>query len=195
MSVKPERAERLKAARHVEGDRKLARVRSALTEFERGGLSFSNAELARAAKVSRRFIYDHRELLAEADKVRALTVAAAASSVATGAALTMASLRADLENTKAQSHRLRDRLLAAETRLAELLGSQAAANVGWVPPDVQRRLDEADVERAQLATRVRELEEELEQVRRLNRELMTHVNRQSGTLMSSGRAAAQHSAP
>jgi len=177
MPLSSERAQRLTVSRHSESERKLAQVRSALAGFERSGVSFSNAALARAAKVSRRFIYDHHELLAEADKIRSLIVATAASGAAAGAALTTASLRADLENTKAQNRRLRDNLHAAEARLAELLGSQSAAEVGWVPPDVQRRLDEADFERGRLADRIRELEDELEQVRRLNRELMARANR------------------
>ena len=177
MLLNPERVTRLKASRQAEGERKLAQVQSALAELERSGTSFANAELARVAKVSRRFIYDHPELLAEADRVRARCVAAATSALVSGATVTMASLRADLENGKAQNRRLHEKLHAAETRLAELLGSQAAAEVGWVPPDVQRRLDEADVERAELAGCIRELEEELEQVRRLNRELMAQVNR------------------
>jgi hypothetical protein len=177
MSPDAERIARLKTSRRTEGERKFARVQSALAELERAGMAFSNAQLARAAKVSRRFVYDHPELLAEADQVRARSVAAATSTLAAGQALTMASLRADLENAQAQNRRLIDQLHAAETRLAELLGMQAAAEVGWVPPDVRRQLDAAETERARLSARIRELEEELEQVRRLNRELMAQVNR------------------
>lgn len=179
MSPNAEQAARLKASRQADGDRKLAQVQAALVELERAAVSFSNADLARVAKVSRRFLYDHPEALADANRVRARGIAATASDLASGAALTVASLRADLENSRAQNRRLRDSLHTSEARLAELLGAQAAAEVGWVPPDVQRRLAEAEVERAQLAGHIRELEEELEQVRRLNRELMAQVNRAS----------------
>jgi chromosome segregation ATPase len=86
-------------------------------------------------------------------------------------------LRADLENAKAQNTRLRDQLAAAEARLRELLGAEAAADVGWTPPDVQRRLDEYTDQQARDKARIRELEEELEQVRRLNRELTAEANR------------------
>jgi chromosome segregation ATPase len=168
---------RLTAARHAAGDRKLAQVRTALEQFERDGASFSNSELARAANVSRRFLYDHQDLLAAADAVRLRISAARAAGTGASSAVTAASLRADLENTKAQNTRLRNQLAAAEARLGELLGAEAAAEVGWTPPDVQRRMDEYAEQHARDQARIRELEEELEQVRRLNRELTAQANR------------------
>ena len=85
MLLNPERVTRLKASRQAAGGRKLAQVHSALAELERSGTSFANAELARVAKVSRRFIYDHPELRAEVDRVRARSVAAATSALFSGA--------------------------------------------------------------------------------------------------------------
>ena len=156
---------------------------AALKQFERDSSSFSTSELARAANVSRRFIYDHRDLLAEADAIRLRIMTAYAAGSSTSTAVTAASLRADLENTKAQNTRLRSQLAAAEARLGELLGAEAAAEAGWIPPDVKRQLDGYAETHANEQARIRELEQELEQVRRLNRELTTEVNR---TPLSSG---------
>jgi hypothetical protein len=168
---------RLTASRQAEGDRKLGQVRAALAQFERDAASFSNAELARAAEVSRRFLYAHREVLAEADAVRIRIAAARAAGTTASVAVTAASLRADLENARASNSRLRAQLTAAEARLAELLGAEAAADAGWIPPAVRRQLDEHTEQHQRDQARIRELEEELEQVRRLNRELTAQVNR------------------
>jgi hypothetical protein len=170
-------AARLTAARQAEGERKRGQVRAALNHFERERTPFSTSELARAANVSRRFIYDHRDLLAEADAVRLRIMGARAAGSSASTAVTAASLRADLENMKAQNTRLRNQLAAAEARLGELLGAEAAAEAGWIPPDVKRQLDGYAETHSRDQARISELEEELEQVRRLNRELTAEVNR------------------
>jgi hypothetical protein len=168
---------RLTASRQAEGDRKLGQVRAALAQLERDGAAFSTAALARAAQVSRRFLYAHAELLAEADAARMRIAAARAAGTVAGAAVTAASLRADLENARAANARLRSQLAAAETRLAELLGAEAPAGAGWVPPAVQRQLDEHVEQHQRDQVRIRELQDELEQARRLNRELTAQLNR------------------
>lgn len=127
---------RLTAARHADGDRKTSQVQATLAQFERDSATFSNAGLARAASVSRRFLYAHPELIAEIAAARMRIAAAHATGPAAAAAATAASLRADLEAARAANSQLRRRLAAADERLAEL---RAAADPGRTPAAVQRQ--------------------------------------------------------
>jgi hypothetical protein len=135
---------RLTAARHADGDRKTSQVRATLAQFERDRATFTVAGLARAATVSRRFLYARPELIAEIGAARMRIAAARATGPAATAAATAASLRADLEAARAANAQLRHRLTAAGERLAEL-------DTG------QHQRDQA---------RIRELEQLLEQGRR-----------------------------
>jgi hypothetical protein len=135
---------RLTAARHADGDRKTSQVRATLAQFEHDRATFTVAGLARAAAVSRRFLYARPELIAEIDAARMRIAAARATGPAATAAATAASLRADLEAAWAVNAQLRRRLTATGDRLA-------------VPDTGQHQRDQA---------RIRELEQLLEQARR-----------------------------
>ncbi|MGH3193477.1 MAG: hypothetical protein ACRDOL_40730 [Streptosporangiaceae bacterium] len=121
---------RLTAARHADGDRKAGQVRDALAQFERDSAAFTVAGLARAAGVSRRFLYARPELAAEIGAARMRIAAARATGPAAAAAATAATLRADLEAALAVNAQLRLRLAAAGQSLAEL---RAGADPGRTP--------------------------------------------------------------
>jgi len=110
------------------------------------------------------------------------------------ARVTGASLRADLENSRSQNHRLHQQLRALENRLSQLDGAQLVADE-LLPNDVLIQLADR-----QLAQRVAELEqqlfeteealrqatEELDAARAVNRELMHRANRTDTTRSSAG---------
>ncbi|MGH3371215.1 MAG: DUF6262 family protein, partial [Nocardioidaceae bacterium] len=58
----------LAASRRLDSTTKAARVRAAINTIAATGAPLNIAALARTAKVSRRFIYDHPELRAEAEQ-------------------------------------------------------------------------------------------------------------------------------
>jgi hypothetical protein len=112
----PDPGDHLARLRRADSQVKAARVRAALDAMAAGeppGVS----QLARRARVSRRFIYDHPELRAEIAH-RATQVAGQCAGVVT------ASLRADLENAKAPQPpaRVRPRRLAPTPRRGHRLG-------------------------------------------------------------------------
>ena len=102
------------------------RVRAALREFEREGAAITFAAVAQRARVSRAFLYQHGELRAEIERLRAAQSAAAARPVsrerASDASL-RARLRAALDECQRQREeiaRLREELALAHGRVREL---------------------------------------------------------------------------
>ncbi|MGH9179966.1 MAG: DUF6262 family protein [Acidimicrobiales bacterium] len=173
---------RLTELRRADSQAKVAAVRAALDAVETAGQPLNVAAVARLARVSRRFIYDHPELRAAIDLKAAEAVARFSGRLAATAQVTGASLRADLENAKAENHRLRERVRVLECRLSEALGQEVAAELtgkGVVVGDtqlgdqvaaLQARIDGLD---AQLRRR----DDDLEGARQANRELMAELNR------------------
>ena len=174
----PEPGERLIRLRRADSDAKAARVLATLDAMVATGDPPTVSLLARRARVSRRFVYDHPELRAEATRRAAQIADHHAATITEGARLTTASLRADLENARARNHRLEVELTALRRRLGELIGREV--------------LDEINPHETLPATgRVTELEqtlfdanealvrrsEELEAARQINRELMARLNR------------------
>lgn len=98
--------------------------------------------------------------------------------------MTAASLRAELENSRAQNHRLTKQVRALETRLSKVEGARLVADE--LLPDAviaelaDRQLAErtAEVERQLFEARetARVATEELEAARTINRELMQRLN-------------------
>ncbi|ALV38582.1 hypothetical protein AS200_15280 [Streptomyces sp. CdTB01] len=131
--------------------------------------------LARAARVDRTFLYRHRDLL---ERVHA----AAASPVVEGrqAAVTRASLQADLANALERNTRLTQRVRQLEKRLSESLGDSAWADSGLgAPTDVdqlQRRITMLEQELAAVRDQLDERAEELAAARGANRELTRALN-------------------
>lgn len=176
----------LAASRRLDSTTKVARVRAALDALATSGSPLNIAALARHANVSRRFIYDHPELRAEAEQQVARIAEHESGALAANARVTTASLRADLANTKAANQRLHAELTALRQRLgrhlgqdvlAEIVGDDNAGISAVMAPRVQElehRLFEVQEELAQRA-------EELEAARRINRELLERLNRRASS--------------
>jgi len=102
------------------------RVRAALRELEREGAAITFAAVAQRARVSRAFLYQHGELRAEIERLRAAQSAAAARPVSRERASDgslRARLRAALDECQRQREeiaRLREELALAHGRVREL---------------------------------------------------------------------------
>ncbi|MGH3403522.1 MAG: DUF6262 family protein [Streptosporangiaceae bacterium] len=174
------RGSQLVAARQLDSVNKTGRVLAALDAAVGAGEPLTIAALARHAGVSRRFIYDHPELRAEAERRSAEAAERRAATSGASARVTLASLRADLANAKAANHRLTTELAALRRRLGQLLGH-----------DVLADLDHANTGAGTTSARLTELEqalfearedlaqrtEELDAARQINRELVAKLNR------------------
>ena len=176
-----ERAEHLVRLRRADSNAKVARVLSVLDSMVAAGEPPVLAVVARKAAVSRRFIYDHPELRAEAERRAAEIADRQTSRVSASMRVTTASLRADLENERARTHRLETELSALKRRLGELLGhevmaedaalaSRDSASTGIRGAELEQALFESQ---ESLARRT----EELEAARQINRELLGRLNR------------------
>jgi hypothetical protein len=174
-----EHTDRLAALRRLDSADKTHRVITALDATLEAGQSLTIAALARRAGVSRRFIYDHPDLRAEAERRAAQTADRQAAATTASARVTFASLRADLANAKATNHRLSTELAALRRRLGQLLGHDALAE-----------LDRPTLDPGVAGARVAQLEqslfdtgeelarrtEELHAARQINRELIGRLN-------------------
>lgn len=172
----------LSASRRLDSATKVARVRAAIDAIAACGDAVTVTGLARHARVSRRFIYDHPELRAEAEAQMARVAQRDGAALAATARVTTSSLRADLANTRAANQRLHTELAALRRRLGRLIGKEVLAEVAG---------DETAEIGAVLAPRVEHLEhtlfevqealaqrtEELEAARQINRELIERLNR------------------
>jgi hypothetical protein len=175
-------AGRLAERRRLDSQTKAARVIAALDAMAASGTALSIAALARNARVSRRFIYDHPELRAEAERRTAQIIERHSGAIVATARVTAASLRADLANATAANHRLSTELAALRRRLGQLLGqevlndlsdSETAASAAAAAPRVGQLEATLFATQEELARRT----EELEAARQINRELLSHLNR------------------
>ena len=179
-----DRATAMHGQRRLDAQLKRERVAAAVDACLASGNEITIAGVARQARVSRKFIYSHPELRAELE-LRALraTQSAGATGLA-NARVTGASLRADSENYKAQSHRLRQQVRTLEQRLSEILGSQLA---DALPHDertdlrnhdaLQKELEQSEARTFELQETLADAREELAAVREINRELLADRNR------------------
>jgi len=135
------------------------------------------AAVARAARVSRTFLYRHRDLHA------LVLERAAAPEPATPASTTVtrASLLADLANQRERNTRLARHIAKLEAKLSGLLGEQVFAASGLGAPDnlqqLHQRIHTLEQENALLREEVADLEDQLGAARQVNRELLAEVNR------------------
>ena len=113
---------RLTELRRLDSADKARRVLAALDATITAGEPLTIAALARRAGVSRRFVYDHPELRAEAERRSAQAADRRAGAITAGAQVTAASLRADLANATAANHRQHTELQALRRRLGQILG-------------------------------------------------------------------------
>jgi hypothetical protein len=151
-------------------------VRTAIAQLRAAGAVITVSSIARAARVHRSFIHRHLDLHAE------LTVAAATpAEPATGnSATSIASLRADLLNVRAQNTRLHQHIHALEKRLSSQLGEAAFRDSGLGAPhdlhSLQTALTDREQQLLELRRQLEERSDELAAARATNRELMTQLN-------------------
>lgn len=172
-------ADRLVAARRLDSTTKISQVLAALESVLGAGKPLSIASLARRAGVSRRFIYDHPELRAEAERRSAQVADRHAGATSASARVTVASLRTDLTNAKATNHRLTTELGALRRRLGQQLGQDVLADLEHAVPAgaANGRLAELEQSLFQAGEDLAQRSEELDAARQINRELLAKINR------------------
>jgi chromosome segregation ATPase len=189
-----DRGEAMRQTRRLDGQRKRTLVLAAAEAALQQGHVLTIAGIARNAGVGRKFVYDHPDLRAEIELKAAQLAQRQAHDMIATARVTGASLRADLENNRAQNRRLQQQLRSLENRLSELEGARLVADE-LLPTDVVMQLADR-----QLAQRVTELErrlfeteealrqatEELDAARAVNRQLMHRANRTDAKRSSAG---------
>src|SRR2546430_7582119 len=106
----------MRQARHLQGQRKRTLVLAAIEAAVQQGQILTIAAVARTAGVGRKFIYDHPDLRAEIELKAAHATHRQANDMIATARVTGASLRADLENSRAHNRRLQQQLRALENR-------------------------------------------------------------------------------
>ena len=101
MAIKPEQTVAMHDARRRDTLRKHSLVQAALKAAVQAGLDPTIATIARQAGVGRKFIYDHPDLRAEIELKAEQATRHQANDMLAAARITGASLRADLENSRA----------------------------------------------------------------------------------------------
>jgi Family of unknown function (DUF6262) len=173
--------------RRLDSQLKRERVAAAVDAFLACGGEVTIAGIARHAGVSRKFIYSHPDLRAELELRAVGATQSTSTTAAASARVTGASLRADAENHKAQSHRLRQQVRTLEQRLSEIFGRELADTLpGDELPQADEqhplhaRLEESEARAFELEETLAAAREELDAVREINRELLSQHNRTAG---------------
>jgi hypothetical protein len=176
----PDPGDHLARLRRADSHAKAARVRAALQAMAAAGEPPGISQLARRAQVSRRFIYDHPELRAEIAHRAAQVVGQHAGAVTASAAVTTASLRADLENAKARNRRLESDLAVLRRRLGEVIGQDVLSQISAPEhPSTADRAGQLEQALSGAQEALAQRTEELQAARQINRELMARLNRES----------------
>jgi len=175
-------ATRLTELRRLDSQAKAARVLGALDAMLASGSPLSIAALARAAGVSRRFIYDHPELRAEAERRCAQIIERQSGTMTAAARVSTASLRADLANANAANHRLATEAASLRRRLGQQLGQEVLADLSGtdnaaLPAALAPRLEQLETALFAAQEELARRTEELEAARQINRELLARINR------------------
>ncbi|HET7488266.1 MAG TPA: DUF6262 family protein [Acidimicrobiales bacterium] len=176
-----EAGERLGRLRRLDSETKATRVLAALDAMVSAGEPLQVTGVARRAAVSRRFVYDHPELRAEIARRSVEVTDRFATTMAAAARVSGASLRADLENARAQNRRLQDRISLLDRRLGETVGDEVRAEMAGrgtlVTADaLQARIDGLDDDLASARAELARRSDELDAARQINRELMARLN-------------------
>lgn len=178
-----EGAGHLVALRRLDSQLKRDRVLATLGGFVERGEMMTIVGLAKRARVSPRFVYNHPDLRAEIERRAAEIGDQLGGRVTASARVTTASLRADLANYKAEVQRQRGEIGALRDRLSETLGASYATGLPeaerlglLASRDAQESIAELEQRAFELGEELRRRGEELEAVRELNRELMAKLN-------------------
>jgi hypothetical protein len=98
--------------------------------------------------------------------------------VIASARTTTASLRADLENAKAQNHRLEVDLSVLRRRLGQILGREVLDKISTeIPAGATNRITELEQALLDAQEALVRRSEEFESARQVNRELIARLNR------------------
>jgi Family of unknown function (DUF6262) len=167
----------LAQARRRDTDRRLQRVRQAITEMSAQAAEMTISSVAARARVHRSFIHRHPDL-------RAAVITAAenpeAADPAGAGTVSRRSLLADNANLRERNRRLEHHARGLEQRLSELLGTQISQRTGLgAPPDLNALREQADGLRQQvldLRKALEERDEELAAAREANRKMMAELN-------------------
>lgn len=180
-----ERSQAMHDARLLDSQRKRTLVLAAAEAALQRGDGVTIARIARDAGVGRKFIYDHPDLRAEI----ALSVVQAtqrrSNDLVSAARVSGASLRADLENSRAQNHRLVTQLRALEARLSQVEGARLVADdllpdhmiAELADRQLGQRITELEGKLFDATEELRRTAEELDAARTINRELLQRANR------------------
>jgi chromosome segregation ATPase len=144
------------------------------------------SHIARTARVSRRFVYDHPELRAEIELKAVESVERFSGRLVASARVSAASLRADHENTRAENQRLRQRARSLQARLGEVLGAEVASELAGQgvlvgEKSLREQIDALQADIGELNDALRRTTEDLDGARQANRELMAQLNRRNPT--------------
>jgi cell division protein FtsB len=181
----------LRHARRRDSRIKRQRAADAIHAFEHGGEPISFPAVARRAGVSVSLLYADLELAGRIAAVRDRQQQAGrqrAWHIPARSLVTEQSLRAELTNTKEQVRQLTADVTLLRERLAHQLGVDADIARGWDTGPMLARLEqraaelEADNHRlrrrvAELDGQVRDLTDNLDAARTMNRDLMNELNR------------------
>jgi hypothetical protein len=164
------------AGRHADTDRRRQRVLKAIDQTAAAGEELSVSAIARRAGVDRTFLYRHRELLEQVHAREAQPPGLPGG----GAAVSRASLQADLLAAHDRSARLAARIRQLEHRLSRQLGEQAWRDSGLGQPDdtshLRQLIAQLTDDNQQLRASLAERDQDLAAARAANRELMARLN-------------------
>jgi len=177
-----DRARGMTQAKRAINDGKYQRVRAVIAQIREQGRDdeLKATVIARRAGVHRSFVANH--FGGEIAHARAEIQSRFIAGLGGQNALSAASLRVELESAKHQAREAQREITALKQRLARVLGEEVAAQHpehGTSPTAIARLQSEVEqllAAQAELRSRLRDSEEELDAARRLNRTLMRERN-------------------
>lgn len=174
----------MRQARRLDSEHRRSLVIAATDATVERGARPSIAGIARQAGVGRKFIYDHPDLKAEIELKLTQATHRHVSDMASAARVSGASLRAELENSRAQNQRLNRQIRALENRLSQAEGARLIADnllpegmlVDLADQQLARRNADLEQQLFDAKEQLRRTVEELDAARVINRELMQQAN-------------------
>jgi chromosome segregation ATPase len=173
------RTDAMVTTRRTDADARAERVRAVLAQMVAVGEVWDLSTVAAKASVSRGLIYRRLELRADFDATVEKVQADFARGLSASAQVSAASLRADLENSRAQVRRLQTQVSALESRVGDRIAQDvneelaAGGDVARLREEIIQLETALNAARTALADR----DEELAAARQVNRELMTKLNK------------------
>jgi predicted RNase H-like nuclease (RuvC/YqgF family) len=157
--------EQLRAHHSLRSQQKRDAVLQAAQAMIRSGLEIEWAALARRAGVSEKFIHDkkHADIKAQVREMIAAQAGRQAERQVAADGATIASLRAELLNLRAQLGRKDTQIAVLERKLSRQVGQQLEAELPRPPGSVIEQAERASQRALELEGRVSELQSQLDQ--------------------------------